>query len=96
MTPRPSAPIESVDVSAYTVLTDFPESDGTLARDSTTLVLVTVSAGSQADTLQSQLSGWVEAGIPRVKMKVGRDASADTARVIGVPVVIAENPTKFV
>ncbi|HZE15005.1 MAG TPA: enolase C-terminal domain-like protein [Mycobacterium sp.] len=33
------------------------------------------------DTLQKQLSGWVEAGIPRVKMKVGRDPDADTGRV---------------
>jgi L-alanine-DL-glutamate epimerase-like enolase superfamily enzyme len=31
--------------------------------------------------LQKQLSGWVEQGIPRVKMKIGRDAQADVHRV---------------
>ena len=31
--------------------------------------------------LCAQLAGWVEAGIPRVKMKIGRDAAADIARV---------------
>jgi L-alanine-DL-glutamate epimerase-like enolase superfamily enzyme len=31
--------------------------------------------------LTSQLAGWVDAGIPRVKMKVGRDPAADPARV---------------
>ena len=31
--------------------------------------------------LQEQLAGWVEEGIPRVKMKVGRDPEADLARV---------------
>ncbi|HTS80288.1 MAG TPA: enolase C-terminal domain-like protein [Myxococcaceae bacterium] len=33
------------------------------------------------DQLQSQLGGWVAAGIPRVKMKVGTDPAADPARV---------------
>ena len=37
--------IESVDVSAYTVPTDAPESDGTLEWDSTTIVVVEVDAG---------------------------------------------------
>lgn len=31
--------------------------------------------------LQEQLGGWAAAGIPRVKMKVGRDAGADVERV---------------
>ena len=31
--------------------------------------------------LQKQLSGWVEQGIPQVKMKIGRDARADVQRV---------------
>jgi len=39
------ARIEAVEVSAYTVPTDAPESDGTLDWDSTTLVLVEVSGG---------------------------------------------------
>jgi L-alanine-DL-glutamate epimerase-like enolase superfamily enzyme len=33
------------------------------------------------EQLQKQLHGWVEAGIPRVKMKVGRDPDADPRRV---------------
>ena len=38
-------PIERVDVSAYTIPTDAPESDGTLEWTSTTLVVVdTVAA----------------------------------------------------
>ena len=39
-------PIQHLKVSAYTVPTDLPESDGTLAWDSTTLVLVEVTAGN--------------------------------------------------
>jgi L-alanine-DL-glutamate epimerase-like enolase superfamily enzyme len=33
------------------------------------------------DKLREQLRGWIEAGIPRVKMKIGRDAAADRGRV---------------
>jgi len=33
------------------------------------------------DQLSTQLTGWVSSGIPRVKMKVGRDAAADVKRV---------------
>lgn len=39
------APIVHVGVSAYIIPTDAPESDGTLAWDSTTLVLVRINAG---------------------------------------------------
>ena len=171
--------VERLDVSVYTVPTDFPESDGTLEWDKTTLVLVRAAAGgkqglgytyadsatatliydvlrglvvganamSPADAydrmwqrirnlgrpgicsmgisavdcalwdlkanlldlplvtllgqvrsgapiygsggftsypdrqLAAQLSGWVEQGIPAVKMKVGRDAGNDRRRV---------------
>jgi L-alanine-DL-glutamate epimerase-like enolase superfamily enzyme len=38
-------PIQKIEVNAYTIPTDFPESDGTLEWDSTTLVAVHVSAG---------------------------------------------------
>jgi len=34
--------------------------------------------------LIAQLAGWAEAGIPRVKMKIGRDPAADRARVRAV------------
>jgi len=39
------APVEKVEVSAYTIPTDAPEGDGTLLWDSTTLVLCEVYAG---------------------------------------------------
>src|SRR4051794_18279906 len=40
--------IERLDVSAYTIPTDRPEADGTLAWDSTTLMLVEAHAGGHA------------------------------------------------
>ena len=42
-----SIPIERIAVSAYIVPTDFPEADGTLQWNSTTLVLVQVSGGDK-------------------------------------------------
>ena len=39
--------VERVEVSAYTVPTDAPESDGTLRWDSTTMVLVEVAGGDE-------------------------------------------------
>ena len=42
---RDVVPIERVDVSAYTIPTDAPESDGTFEWDSTTIVVVRVFAG---------------------------------------------------
>ena len=38
-------PIEKVQVSAYTIPTDYPESDGTIEWDRTTIVVVQVRAG---------------------------------------------------
>ncbi len=193
---RASEPIriESVAASAYSIPTDAPESDGTLAWDSTTFILVSVRAGGQVgtgytyggtavatvvqskladvlsgadalqpparwaqmlhavrnlglpgvvasaisavdialwdlrarlldepltvalgavheatpiygsggftsyddDALRSQLRGWVEAGIPRVKMKVGRDPDADTDRVRAARSAIGDDAELFV
>jgi L-alanine-DL-glutamate epimerase-like enolase superfamily enzyme len=171
--------VASIEAAAYTIPTDAPESDGTLAWDSTTLVVVTASAAGERgigytysgpaaaqvvtgklagvvegldattpaaswaamqhavrnlgrtglvataisavdialwdlaarladvpmalavgavhagtpiygsggftsyddDQLAGQLSGWAEAGIPRVKMKVGRDPERDEHRL---------------
>jgi L-alanine-DL-glutamate epimerase-like enolase superfamily enzyme len=166
--------VDSLDVRAYTVPTDAPESDGTLEWDSTTIVVVELHADGQTglgytygdasiaefvrrnlgapdlsprrawselgaairnagrpglgfmalsavDTalwdlrarllgvslvdllgpahdevpvygsggfcsytlgrIREQLGGWVEAGIPRVKMKLGREPSRDPARL---------------
>ncbi|OBA78817.1 mandelate racemase [Mycobacterium sp. 1164966.3] len=187
-------PIESVEASAYSIATDAPESDGTLAWDSTTLILVSVRAGGQVgtgytyggtsvvtvvdskladvvngsdalqpparwaqmqhavrnlgkpgvvavaisavdialwdlrarlldeplvvalgavhdatpiygsggftsydnDSLRSQLRGWVDAGIPRVKMKVGRDPGADIGRVAAARSAIGDDVELFV
>ncbi|MGH3070462.1 MAG: enolase C-terminal domain-like protein [Streptosporangiaceae bacterium] len=44
------APIESMDVTVYTVPTDAPEADGTLSWDSTTMVLVQARAGDAVGT----------------------------------------------
>jgi len=41
---KTQAPVESVDVSVYTVPTDGPEADGTLTWDHTTMVLVEARA----------------------------------------------------
>ena len=42
---RAEAPVERVEVAAFTVPTDRPESDGTLEWDGTTLVVVELEAG---------------------------------------------------
>lgn len=39
--------INDITVAAYTIPTDFPESDGTIAWDHTTLVLVTITAAGK-------------------------------------------------
>ena len=189
-----STPIEKLEVSAYTIPTDQPESDGTIKWDSTTIVIVEAEAGgkhslgysyaddataklidsklkgvvvgmdamspnaafvamvhsirnlgrpgicsmaiSAVDTslwdlqaklldiplvrlfgqvreampiygsggftsytnekLQEQLGGWVEEGIPRVKMKIGRDAAADPERVAAAREAVGDDAQLFV
>jgi L-alanine-DL-glutamate epimerase-like enolase superfamily enzyme len=44
---RTGTKIDSIDVACYKIPTDSPESDGTLAWDSTTWVVVEVRAGDQ-------------------------------------------------
>lgn len=190
----PGAAIDGIEVQAYTVPTDFPESDGTLEWNSTTLVLVQAHGGNKtglgytyADTataalirdllaevvmgkdamspaaswnamvvrarnlgrpgivsmaisavdialwdlkarllnlplvsllgavrrsvpiygsggftsysdkqLQQQFAGWVERGITRVKMKVGRDAEADPERVSAARAAIGPDTELYV
>ncbi|MGZ4788946.1 MAG: enolase C-terminal domain-like protein [Terriglobales bacterium] len=187
-------PITHIDVSAFTIPTDFPESDGTCQWDRITLVLVQAKAGAEtgigytyADTataelirskltevvqgkdaldvtgawsamvhsirnlgrpgicsmaisavdtclwdlkarllnlplvklfgqvhdginiygsggftsysneqLADQLSGWVRQGIPRVKMKIGRDPQVDLHRVRVAREAIGPEPNLFV
>ena len=48
------------------------------------------------ERLQAQLAGWVDAGIPRVKMKVGRDAVADVSRVAAARAAIGTDAELFV
>jgi L-alanine-DL-glutamate epimerase-like enolase superfamily enzyme len=72
MTTRVEAPVEAVEVAAYTVPTDAPEADGTLSWEATTIVVVHVRAGreqgmgftyadvSTAKLIQSKLAGVVE------------------------------------
>ena len=193
-TPTGSIPIQRIQASLYRIPTDFPESDGTLEWNSTTLVVVRVHAGDEvglgytyADTataalvhdslakilegrdamattacwnamvgrtrnlgrpgivsmaisavdaalwdlkarllnlplvtllgavrpavpvygsggftsysdrqLQNQLRGWVERGIPRVKMKIGRDAADDLRRVRAARKAIGRDTELFV
>ena len=194
MTIRPATPVTRLEVAAYRIPTDQPESDGTLAWDSTTLVVVDLEAGGErglgftyADTatavvirdtlaavvqgrdaldiegawqamvhairnlgrpgvasmaiaavdialwdlkaklldlslvallgavreavpvygsggftsydnatLQRQLGGWVDDGIPRVKMKIGRQPECDVARVKAAREAIGPDAELFV
>ena len=194
MTTADAILIENLDVSVYEIPTDAPESDGTLAWDATTMVLVVARAAGHAgigytyggpsvatvvsgtlagvvtgmdaltptaswavmqravrnlgkpgitaeaisavdialwdlqarlldvplviaigsvheatpiygsggftsydnDTLAAQLAGWVQAGIPRVKMKVGRDPHADPQRLQVARRAIGEAAELFV
>ena len=50
-----TTPVTDVTAAAFTIPTDSPEADGTLAWNSTTMVLVQVSAGGQVGT------GWTYA-----------------------------------
>jgi L-alanine-DL-glutamate epimerase-like enolase superfamily enzyme len=75
---RLDAPIEGIDVAAYTVPTASPESDGTLEWDSTTLVVVRARAANveslgytYADTATAKLIDDKLAGVVK-----GRDALA--------------------
>jgi L-alanine-DL-glutamate epimerase-like enolase superfamily enzyme len=47
-------------------------------------------------TLQHQLAGWVEDGITRVKMKIGRDAKADIGRIAAARSAIGDTTELFV
>jgi L-alanine-DL-glutamate epimerase-like enolase superfamily enzyme len=49
-----------------------------------------------AEQLQRQLEGWVERGIPRVKMKIGRDARLDLERIRAVRRAIGPDTELFV
>jgi L-alanine-DL-glutamate epimerase-like enolase superfamily enzyme len=46
--------------------------------------------------LQAQLAGWVESGISRVKMKIGRDPAADIERIGAARAAIGDGAELFV
>ncbi len=48
------------------------------------------------EKLQNQLRGWAEEGIPRVKMKIGRDAARDLQRVKAAREAIGDDVQLFV
>jgi len=48
------------------------------------------------EQLQNQLGGWTEQGIPRVKMKIGRDARADRERIAIARAAIGKQVDLFV
>jgi L-alanine-DL-glutamate epimerase-like enolase superfamily enzyme len=71
-----SVPVERIDVSAYTIPTDAPESDGTYSWDKTTIVIVEIYAGGKrgmgytyADVSTGKLIETLLAGVVK-----GRDA----------------------
>jgi L-alanine-DL-glutamate epimerase-like enolase superfamily enzyme len=77
-----SVPIERVAVSAYTIPTDAPESDGTIGWDSTTLVLVHVEGGGRKGVGYGYADS-ATAALIRDKLMallVGQDALAINAR----------------
>ena len=43
----PTAPVQEIEVAAYTIPTDAPEADGTLSWDSTTIVVVHARAAGE-------------------------------------------------
>jgi L-alanine-DL-glutamate epimerase-like enolase superfamily enzyme len=48
------------------------------------------------EQLQAQLAGWVESGISRVKMKIGRDPAADIERIAAARIAIGDSAELFV
>jgi L-alanine-DL-glutamate epimerase-like enolase superfamily enzyme len=67
-------PVTSVDVTVYTIPTDAPEADGTLAWDSTTMVLVQARAGGSVGT------GWTYGPAACASMVHDKLASIVTGR----------------
>jgi L-alanine-DL-glutamate epimerase-like enolase superfamily enzyme len=93
---RHAVPIESVDVSVYTIPTMSPEADGTYAWTSTTMVLVEVRAGDEtglgytyADTATGTLVRDMLAGVVRghdaMDVPAAWDAMVHAIRNLGRP-----------
>jgi L-alanine-DL-glutamate epimerase-like enolase superfamily enzyme len=98
--PRPEATIDRVSSSSYRVPTEAPESDGTIAWDSTTLVIAEVSGGgragigysyadqSAADLISRVLSG-VVVGLDAMDVPRSWEAMLASVRNLGRPGVAA-------
>ncbi|MEU0965949.1 enolase C-terminal domain-like protein [Streptomyces sp. NPDC005917] len=93
--------VERVDSAVYTVPTDAPEADGTLAWDSTTLVLATVRCGEvtglgytyappAAARVVDDLLAAVVTGIPALDVPRANEAMQRTVRNAGLPGIAAE------
>ena len=93
---RVEAAVERLEISAFTVPTDFPESDGTAEWESTTLVLVEARAGDQvglgytygdaamAALIDATLSAVVEGG-DALAVARAHDEMARRSRNLGRP-----------
>lgn len=93
---EPYIPIEALEVSAYEISTDAPESDGTLQWDSTTLVLVELRAADKsglgytyghracATLIRDKLAGIIE-GHDALAVRGGWLKMVDAIRNFGRP-----------
>ena len=81
---RTSTPIDRVEVATFTIPTDGPESDGTLAWDKTTIVTVHVTAGNVTGLgyTYSDLSAGVLVKHLLADVVVGRDAMDIESRYV--------------
>jgi L-alanine-DL-glutamate epimerase-like enolase superfamily enzyme len=97
---RAEVPIERLDVAAYTVPTDRPESDGTLEWDSTTIVVVEAAAGTErglgytysdasaAQLIERRLRRVIEGG-DAMAVAAAWDAMIASVRNVGRPGIAA-------
>ena len=100
MTRRIDARIEKLDVTAYTIPTDFPEADGTLSWNSTTIVVVEATAGgvrsigySYADTATARLIldllSSIVIGRDAMDVPASWDAMVHAIRNLGRPGIVS-------
>ncbi|MEV6112750.1 enolase C-terminal domain-like protein [Streptomyces sp. NPDC052109] len=99
MSDRPT--VDAVDTAVYTVPTDVPEADGTLAWDRTTLVLATVRSGTTtglgytyapaaaAHVVRELLAGTVT-GLPALDVPLANERMCRAVRNAGLPGVAAQ------
>ncbi|MGW2422693.1 enolase C-terminal domain-like protein [Streptomyces sp. NPDC001709] len=99
MSDRPT--VDDVDTAVYTVPTDAPEADGTLAWDRTTLVLATVRSGTTtglgytyapaatAHVARELLAGTVT-GLPALDVPRANERMCRAVRNAGLPGVAAQ------